>query len=565
MLKKLTITGFFIVSVCPFFGQTSGHRIAQIIQKSPNGTTAQVIPYARVLICTNDQSCSTVPVYQDPGLTTQYVQPLTADASGTYNYYVAPGCYKEQILSPGSPSRFIEGVCLSAPNGAGSGTVTLVSIAPANGFTGSVANPSSTPTITISVDGSHYLPLQTDVSNWNGKQAALGYTPQDIAAKGNANGYAGLDSSARLSAVEFPAFTGDVTSSAGTTLLSLPAVNGTPGTCGDATHICQITTNNKGLTTAQSSIALNGITSLSVSGLSPLFTTNVANPTSTPSVTFTQLSVNQNSIYAGPPSGGPGVPTFQTAPTFSAANLSLFSSSVAGVVSASGGGTTNFLRADGTWAVPAGGSMVYPAAGIANSTGSAWGTSYSSGNLIPSNFLPIATTGSTGVVKPDGTTVTVDVDGTIHSIGISGLTTGYLPQATSSTTIGNSFMDYGVTNAGAYTSTKDIYAPSFHATDASGAGFGFMGVEGTAPTGVAGSDGLWADSTAHRLMMNNNNAGALTIVGNGTAATAGHIAVFSTGGRDIEDSGVVGITASGTSCTITAITNGIISGATCTP
>jgi hypothetical protein len=126
-------------------------------------------------------------------------------------------------------------------------------------------------------------------------------------------------------------------------------------------------------------------------------------------------------------------------------------------------------------------------------------------------------------------------------------------------------MDYGVTNAGAYTSTKDIYAPSFHATDASGAGFGFMGVEGTAPTGVAGSDGLWADSTAHRLMMNNNNAGALTIVGNGTAATAGHIAVFSTGGRDIEDSGVVGITASGTSCTITAITNGIISGATCTP
>ena len=32
-----------------------------------------------------------------------------------------------------------------------------------------------------------------------------------------------------------------------------------------------------------------------------------------------------------------------------------FSSVVEGVVPASGGGTTNFLRADGTWVAPAGG------------------------------------------------------------------------------------------------------------------------------------------------------------------------------------------------------------------
>ncbi|KKK97294.1 hypothetical protein LCGC14_2654190, partial [marine sediment metagenome] len=40
-----------------------------------------------------------------------------------------------------------------------------------------------------------------------------------------------------------------------------------------------------------------------------------------------------------------------------------------------GGGTANYLRADGTWAVPLGSGMVYPGAGIALSTGSAWGTS----------------------------------------------------------------------------------------------------------------------------------------------------------------------------------------------
>ena len=51
------------------------------------------------------------------------------------------------------------------------------------------------------------------------------------------------------------------------------------------------------------------------------------------------------------------------------------------------GGTTQFLRADGTWSVPSGGgSMTYPSSGIANSTGSAWGTSYTtsgSGTVIP--------------------------------------------------------------------------------------------------------------------------------------------------------------------------------------
>lgn len=36
------------------------------------------------------------------------------------------------------------------------------------------------------------------------------------------------------------------------------------------------------------------------------------------------------------------------------------------------------------------------------------------------NTLPIATTSSTGVVKPDGTTITIDPDGTIHAVGGGG-------------------------------------------------------------------------------------------------------------------------------------------------
>jgi hypothetical protein len=47
-----------------------------------------------------------------------------------------------------------------------------------------------------------------------------------------------------------------------------------------------------------------------------------------------------------------------TSSTGSSATLPLFSSSDPGLVSGSGGGTTNFLRADGTWAAPSGGGGV---------------------------------------------------------------------------------------------------------------------------------------------------------------------------------------------------------------
>jgi hypothetical protein len=50
-----------------------------------------------------------------------------------------------------------------------------------------------------------------------------------------------------------------------------------------------------------------------------------------------------------------GSATDLTTGTIPAARLPLFGSAANGAVSASGGGTTNFLRADGTWAAPAGG------------------------------------------------------------------------------------------------------------------------------------------------------------------------------------------------------------------
>jgi hypothetical protein len=53
--------------------------------------------------------------------------------------------------------------------------------------------------------------------------------------------------------------TGDVTtpSGSGTQPATLATVNSSPGACGDATHVCQVTTNAKGLTTAQTQVAIS--------------------------------------------------------------------------------------------------------------------------------------------------------------------------------------------------------------------------------------------------------------------------------------------------------------------
>ena len=67
-------------------------------------------------------------------------------------------------------------------------------------------------------------------------------------------------------ASQMPALTGDVTSTAGAVATTLAIVNFVPGSCGDATHVCAVTTNNKGLVTAQSAVAISGSGGLSDPG-----------------------------------------------------------------------------------------------------------------------------------------------------------------------------------------------------------------------------------------------------------------------------------------------------------
>jgi len=96
--------------------------------------------------------------------------------------------------------------------------------------------------------------------------------------------------SGNLSAGRLPQFTGgDVTTSApGSGTLTLATVNSSPGACGDGTHVCQVTTNGKGLVTGQSAVLITS----AGSGVANMTTGSGAPPGS-----CTAPSANNISLY----------------------------------------------------------------------------------------------------------------------------------------------------------------------------------------------------------------------------------------------------------------------------
>ncbi len=132
--------------------------------------------------------------------------------------------------------------------------------------------------------------------------------------------YTSADIGAATAAQANATHTGDAT---GATALTLATVNANIGSWGLAGSIAQFTVNAKGLVTAAANVAI--------------------------SIASTAIS---DSTAAGR--------AFLTATTAAAqtALLDVFTSGAKGLAPASGGGTTNFLRADGTWAAAGGGSPV---------------------------------------------------------------------------------------------------------------------------------------------------------------------------------------------------------------
>jgi hypothetical protein len=109
-----------------------------------------------------------------------------------------------------------------------------------------------------------------------------------------------------------------------------------PGTVGQV-----LTTNGTGVS-YWSTIASSGgsVTSFSSGNLSPLFTTSVATPTTTPVLSFSLNTQNANTVFAGPTSGGAATPTFRS---LVAADLPAGTGTVTSVGLATGSGASDAL------------------------------------------------------------------------------------------------------------------------------------------------------------------------------------------------------------------------------
>ena len=292
----------------------------------------------------------------------------------------------------------------------GSGTVTSVSVTTANGVSGTVATATTTPAITLTLG---------DI------------TPTSVAATGTVTG---SNLSGTNTGDQTITLSGDVSGTgtgAITTTLSTTGV--APATYGSATEVPVFAVGADGRILA------------------------VTNTTITSAGTVTSVDATSSGTNAaaltitGNPITTSGILDFQ---------LNTFTDTIPGVVPASGGGTANFLRADGQWAnPPGGGGGTVISVNVAGANGFA---GMSSGGNTP--VLTLSTT-VTGVLVGNGTSVSAagpsDIEtalgftpgtGSVTSVGLSTSTlsiTGTNPVTTSGT-IAVNLPTTGVT-AGSYT------------------------------------------------------------------------------------------------------------------
>jgi hypothetical protein len=170
-----------------------------------------------------------------------------------------------------------------------------------------------------------------------------------------------------------------------------------------------------------------------------------------PTVTNAMLSTMGAHTYKGNNTASTANPSDITS-TQLTADLNLFTSALQGLVPASGGGTTNFLRADGTWAPASGGGMTNPmtAAGdmiIGGVSGAA--TRLAGNSTTAKQYLSSTGTGSAanaqawatvatadlsttinGIVKGNGSVLSLATAGSDYSAGTASLGTGILKSTT---------------------------------------------------------------------------------------------------------------------------------------
>jgi hypothetical protein len=179
-----------------------------------------------------------------------------------------------------------------------------------------------------------------------------------------------------------------------------------------------------------------------------------------------------------------------------------------------------------------GGSMIYPGAGIANSTGSAWGTSYStsgSGTALaltnsPTFITPALGTPASGVVTNLTGTASININGTV---GATTPTTGAFTTVALNSNSVNTILQ-GSASASATTYTLPAAAPSV-------TGYVLSSTTGGAMSWVAnGAGGVSTFSAGTTgFLPNTNTSGAVTLSGTLNVANGGTGVTSSSGANSV--------------------------------
>lgn len=257
-----------------------------------------------------------------------------------------------------------------------------------------------------------------------------------------------------------------------------------------------------------------GVSTFSSGSLSPLFTTSVATPTTTPALSFTLLNATQGSVLAGPPAGGAGVPSYQTSPVL-AGSLAL---SGATAIPSFGTGGAYYLT-EGTATTAASGADIC----YADSSLHAIRCSFNGGS-----YFTLGSGGSGGTVTSFSATSTVSPLFTTSvstatttpalTITISNAAQGSLLAGPASGGAGAPTYQTSVVLAGSMAFGGSTASPTF------GTGGANYLVEGTATSAASGADICYADSTAHAIKCS-YNGGSFFTLGSGMVYPGAGIAV----------------------------------------
>jgi hypothetical protein len=347
----------------------------------------------------------------------------------------------------------------SNPSGytANTGTVTTVSVTTANGVSGSVATAGTTPAITLtlgaitptsvnsvvisgsttptlavtgtsSISGSNtgdnatntlYSGLVSNATHTGDATGAtsltvvglrgvalptLGATAGFLKYTGTGTNTWVFDTNTYITGNQSISVTGDASGSGTTAItLTLATVNSNTGTFNN------VTVNGKGLVTAASNVSyLTANQSITLSGdISGTGATAITTTIGANKVTNAMLAQVATATFKGRTTAATGNVEDLTS-TQATALLDVFSSTLKGLVPLSGGGTTNFLRADGTWAAPGGvGGGTVTTVSIVSANGFAGTVA----NATSTPAITISTT-ITGLLKGNGTAISAAVANT---------------------------------------------------------------------------------------------------------------------------------------------------------